>query len=482
MVAMRWSVRGIGFLSTIILARLLAPEDFGIVAMAMVVVGLLQVVMWTGVDLALIRDANATREHYDTAWTIRLIQALFLAALLLIVAPFTETYFHEPRTVGVIQALALSAFFGSVENIGTVAFRKELDFAKDFRYGVYKKLISFVIVVISAFVLRDYRALVVGMIASAMAEAVLSFTMHPYRPRLCLTKIREIWSFSMWMLISRVGQFLNQKSDQFVIGGSFGTAFMGRYHMGYELGTLFTTEIVMPIGRAMFPHFSLVQNDPKQLKDIVINTLGAVAIVCISISVGLAVVAEDFVAVVLGNKWMEVIPLIQWLALYGGVAGMSIAMETTLLVTNNARLSALESWSQLLVLVPVLIFAASFGDIVRVAEYRTGVAVVFLPVMFYLITRVVPVRFGELLLQLWRPVLAAVAMAFVVRTLHADGISSPIIRLILDTLTGALTFLTALIAVWWLSGGKEGPEKTAIRLLSERIQVARKNRHAQHNR
>ena len=75
MVAMRWCMRGIGLISTVILARLLTPEDFGIVAMCMIVVGLLEAISYTGVDLALIRDSRTTRHHYDTAWTIQVLQA-----------------------------------------------------------------------------------------------------------------------------------------------------------------------------------------------------------------------------------------------------------------------------------------------------------------------------------------------------------------------------------------------------------------------
>jgi len=164
MVAMRWTVQGIGLISTMILARLLTPADFGIVAMGMLVVGLLEIFSSLGVDLALIRNQAAEPGHYNTAWTFRVFQCTFITVLLLIFAPFAADYFGDPRVTIVIQILSLSVFFDGFENIGVVAFRKDLDFSKEFRFGVYKKLLGFVITVPLAFTLKSYWALVAGVV------------------------------------------------------------------------------------------------------------------------------------------------------------------------------------------------------------------------------------------------------------------------------------------------------------------------------
>src|SRR5690349_1747934 len=122
MIAMRWSTRLLGLFSTLILVRLLTPDDFGVVAMAMVILGLLEVFTHTSVDLALIRDRDPSREHYDTAWTLEIVQAIGLAIALVVVAPWAARYFNDERVAPVIYALALRAVLGSFENIGVVAF------------------------------------------------------------------------------------------------------------------------------------------------------------------------------------------------------------------------------------------------------------------------------------------------------------------------------------------------------------------------
>ena len=156
---MRWATRALGLVSTIVLARLLAPEDFGVVAMAMVVVGFLEVFTQTGVDLALIRDANATREHYDTAWTFEILQGAGLALALLAAAPFATRYFGDARVLTVMQLLSLRAFIGGFENIGVVAFRRDMNFDREFWFGVFKKLCMVALTIGAAFVFRSYWAL-----------------------------------------------------------------------------------------------------------------------------------------------------------------------------------------------------------------------------------------------------------------------------------------------------------------------------------
>ncbi len=139
------------------------PEDFGIIAMAMIVVGLVEVFSYLGVDLALIQRKEPTRDYYDTAWTINILQGALLTIFLLLVAPLIGSFFNEPRVVPVVQVLAFRALAVGFENIGTVAFRKELDFAKDFRFGVLKKLLTFTVTVSLALWLQNYWAIVAGL-------------------------------------------------------------------------------------------------------------------------------------------------------------------------------------------------------------------------------------------------------------------------------------------------------------------------------
>jgi lipopolysaccharide exporter len=129
MIAARWSMRGIGLISTIILARLLEPTDFGVVAMAMVAVGFIRVFSEAGQDLAVIRHPNPTAEHFDTAWTMSVCAGFIVALVLVAIAPLAGWYYHEPRVVPVIRFIAIVPLVEGFINVGTVAgFQRALSF------------------------------------------------------------------------------------------------------------------------------------------------------------------------------------------------------------------------------------------------------------------------------------------------------------------------------------------------------------------
>ena len=156
MVAMRMGIRGIGLVNTLVLARLLTPSDFGIVAMAMLLVSFIEVFAETGQQSALIRHPNPQRAHYDTAWTMSLLINSALCLIILAASKYSVLYFHDERIVPVIQFLAFRVFVGGFLNIGVVNFRRDLDFAREFRFGVFKKVLTLVATITMAFAWRDY--------------------------------------------------------------------------------------------------------------------------------------------------------------------------------------------------------------------------------------------------------------------------------------------------------------------------------------
>ena len=253
MVALRWTLRGIGLVNTFILARLLTPEDFGLVAMATLIIGLVEVFGQTGQILALIRHPNPTREHFDTVWTVSIIIGAAITLVLWLLAPQAALFFHEPRAVGIIQILALRALIGGFENIGVVAFRKDLQFSKEYSYQVAQRVINFVFTIGIAFWLRSYWALAIGILGGRVITVVISYLIHPYRPRFCLTKTVEIWSFSVWMLLVHVAQFLQDKVDEFVVGNMTSPEIMGNYNVAADAATAPTIELVLPTTRGCSP-------------------------------------------------------------------------------------------------------------------------------------------------------------------------------------------------------------------------------------
>jgi len=464
MIGARWAMRLIGLISVAILARLLMPADFGVVAMALVIAGLLDTAAYAGVDLALIRAKDDTREYRDSAWTIQLVQGIVIAILLLLVAPFAAGYYHEPRVASILIWLSAKSAIEGFQNIGVVAFQKELDFAKQFRFSVYSRVLNLVVTVAAAFFFRNYLALVIGMVSGGLISVGLSYAMHPYRPRISLARARQLWSFSNWLLVSRIGSFLSRKSDQFLIGGVVGATALGGYHVGGELATMPTAELVMPMRRALFATLSRLQSDPTAFRSAVLQSFSTLAILSVSIGFGLMITAGEIVPILLGAQWQSAIPLVRWLAVYGALTGVALVLEVPIWVNGKTQVSAIQAWLELVLLVPLILYSVDHYGIEGVAISRAVVAAIMLPLMFYLASRVCPVKMRDLLGAVWRPLAAG---AFMVGGMMLPWEYSSVLWVVLATkiALGAALYLVGLLGLWLLSGRPPGIEAAVIRHL-----------------
>ena len=166
--------RSIALVSTLILVRLLAPEDFGVIAMAMVFVQGLELLTAFGFDIVLIQKQETTRVHYDTAWTFKICFGALSATLLLLIAPFAADFYMKPELTLIIRALALGFLIRSFENIAIVDFRKFMQFNKDFYLRLSVKAVGFMVTIPLAFQLRSYWALIFGVLATNLATNMAS--------------------------------------------------------------------------------------------------------------------------------------------------------------------------------------------------------------------------------------------------------------------------------------------------------------------
>jgi O-antigen/teichoic acid export membrane protein len=465
MIGARWAMRLIGLVNTMILARLLAPSDFGLIAMVMLAYGLLETISYAGVDLALMRGNADSREHYDTAWTVQILQGAFITVLMLLSAPLVAAYFKEPRALLVILLVAPRALLDGMQNIGIVAFRKELDFAKEFRYTLYNRLLNFVIVIGAAFWFRNYWALVLGSLASSVIGLGLSYAMHPFRPRLSLARAKDIWSFSQWLMISRIGSYLSRKCDEFIVGGYAGTAAMGNYHVGSDLATLPSNELVMPIRRAMFPSLSKIADRPSEFATAVLASFSAIAAMCLFVSATLLVVASEFVLVMLGAKWVDAIPLVRWFAVFGAFSSLVLVLEVPLWVSGKTNLSAVQTWLEFAAMVPLSWLAVHHYGVEGAAATRAGVSIAMVPLMMLLTVRAGSLGFLQLCGALVRPLAAAVVMVLAVEAVPFAGLGPVVVVLAAKLVLCIALYPVSLWLLWIGFGRPAGFETTALHQL-----------------
>ncbi len=215
MIASRFGLRGLGFINTIILARILTPEDFGLVSLAMLSAGLIMLFSDISLESAILRRQKVSNNLIDTAWTISIIIGLVLSAIIFATAPLAAFYFNEPRIEPIMQLIAILPTLNAFNNIGFVLYSKELEFNKVFMRSLISKLLGVSASIAIAFCLKNYWALAFGMLTQSLITTVLSYLLHPYRPKFCLSAAKELRSDSINYLSKNISTFLKMKADEF---------------------------------------------------------------------------------------------------------------------------------------------------------------------------------------------------------------------------------------------------------------------------
>ncbi|WP_206668724.1 oligosaccharide flippase family protein [Lacisediminimonas profundi] len=472
MVAMRWSDRLLGLLSTLVLARLLAPEDFGVIALASVVIELIDVLLDMGVATTLVQNLRATRRDYHAAWTLRLIQFVIGAVLVAACAPLAANYFHDPRIGPVMQVLAVATLISGFENIGIVAFQKNMQFGMDFRFFFYKRVISVAVTLAAAVVLQSYWALVIGTIVLRISGVALSYAMHPMRPRLDFSGIRAILSFSMWNVMRSIGAHLNENADRLIVGRRVSTGMMGQYSMASDIAALPSTELLMPIGRVLLPAFVKEKEDPARLRETFLLALGIQALVGIPAGAGLALVAPELVAAMLGDRWKAAIPFVQIMGVINVATAISASGACLLLAIGRPKVVAINAWLQVLLFLACAVWLIPHEGAVGVALLRLAVAGLGLASFVFLLVRELPaLRLMDLVDAVWRPCIGAALMWLALSMLPLPGGMPVVLQLLWKVVLGAGVFIAAILALWLLSGRGDGPESYLLGKVREWLRL-----------
>ncbi|NLZ53193.1 MAG: lipopolysaccharide biosynthesis protein [Thermoanaerobacteraceae bacterium] len=315
----------LGVIRLIILARILSPNNFGLMGIALLAMSALETFSQTGFAQALIQKKEKTEEYLDAAWTFMLIRNIALFAILFLGAPYIAYFFEAPEASLLMRVIGISLLFGSsggiggFANIGILYFQKELEFNKQFIYRSTGTLADFVVAVSSAIILKSVWALVFGLLAGNIVRFFVGYLIHPYRPRLNFDfdKARELFGFGKWILGSSILVFLLNQGDDILVGKLLGATMLGFYQMAYRISNMPATEITHVISQVTFPAYSKLQDNIPKLREAYLKTLQLTAFISIPLAGGIFILAPDFTKIFLGEQWMPMVPAMRALAIWG---------------------------------------------------------------------------------------------------------------------------------------------------------------------
>jgi O-antigen/teichoic acid export membrane protein len=308
--------RSLGLISTLILARLLVPEDFGIVAMVAIALQFFETLADAGNKHYIIQKNEVTDQDLNTAWTMNLGIKIVMAVLIMFAAPWISTYFEMPELTAALSIAALAMPIGALRNPILMLMAREMNYRPVFVLSIWQKALSFTVVVIFAFIHPSYWAIITGDLVAACVMAAGSYLIHVYRPKLTLQKMSLQWHFSKWLILRGVVGFTRSQIDSLIVGKLFGTGQLGGYHLIRELATFPAVSVIIPGSEPLQAAIAERKNQPEELAYRIRLSLFMMIILLTPITVFMAAYSELIVNVVLGPQWADFEGLLRPFALF----------------------------------------------------------------------------------------------------------------------------------------------------------------------
>lgn len=322
--AMMWkSVQMVGtklifFVRLFILARLLSPADFGLMAVAMVAIDVLVSVTNFGMVPALVQQKEAQTSHYHAAWSVGLVRALTISLVVFFGAPVIAIIVGEPEVVDLVRILAFLPTIDALASIGLVELMRKLAFRELAIVDMTKTLLNMVISIVLAPSLGVW-ALVAGSLAGSMTYTTVSYILAPYRPHLTLNwgKMRPLMRYGRWIFITSLVAVAGSAVLRVVVSRQLGPVELGLYFLAAKLAFLPTEVASDVMGAVTFPLYARLQNETEQVAQLFRANLLTLSALLVPIFTLIAVLAPALVTHVLGERWKGTEQIIQLLAIIG---------------------------------------------------------------------------------------------------------------------------------------------------------------------
>lgn len=429
-----------------VLARLLTPEEFGIVGFATLVVAYLAVLKDLGMGAALIQRRERVTEATETVYAMNLILGAVLTVLTILAAPFVAAFFREPLVTPLLRVLSFTFVLESLGSLPLVLLRRDLAFRRKLVPDVGRSLVKGIVSIGAAATGFGVWALVWGQLAGVVASVVLAWAVvgaRP-RPRIHRDQLRSLTRFGGPLIITDVEFAIWSNLDYVVIGRQLGDVALGVYTLAYRLPELLIQSVWRVLAGALFPVFSRMQSDPHTLRNAFLASIRYTQVLIVPMCVGMYITAEPAVMFLFGPQWSEAVPVLRVLAIFSlaGSVGVNIGDVYKALGKTGvlARLATLE----LVILVPALLFGARHG-IVGVAWAHAVVATIDTLIRLSVANRMVGTTFADIWRQLAPSLVAGAWLAAAaVPVLWWTAAAGPAVSLLATTAAGGVAYLAAL--------------------------------------
>lgn len=389
--------RGLNVLSAIILARLMAPKEFGLMAVIMAIIAFSQGTTQTGFESALIQKQERPDDFLNTTWTFELLRHLILFLIIFLAAPFLASFFNDPSAVTILRVTSMILVFQSLRNIGVVYFRKNLDFKNQFLFEIVPMIANICVVIPLAFFLKNVWALVWASLATSIVTCCISYIMHPYRPRVDfnIRRASNLFTFGKWILGESILGMIREQGITMFVGKFLGIQTLGFFNRAVVFSSMILQQIILIVWKVGYPAYSQLQYHPERFKQVFLKTLQLLTFIGIPMAGGLFVLSYDFVHLFLTDKWLNIVPLMQILCLQAMFNIINTPAEITFQASGNPGIGTkISTFGVIILAITVYPLTVYYGVTGTVISLFLSVFITS-PIVWYMSMKIIRCSFPE---------------------------------------------------------------------------------------
>jgi PST family polysaccharide transporter len=436
------------FTLSVVLARLLTPQDFGLIGMILVFTGFAQLLSDLGLGPALIQKIETDSLLLSTVFWINISAGICLTIVFAAFSPLFATLYHQPQLQSVSFVISTIFLISSLNVVQNALLQKKLDFKNLAKVEITATLISGILAIALAVSGAGVWSLVWQTIAYASVSAAIMWLITDWKPLYAFSwkKLNTLMGFGTNLMGFNIFNYLVRNMDNFLVGKYLGTAPLGIYARAYGLMLLPLAQVSTMVSRVAFPAMASIQGDIPRLRNLFLSANRIIGLVAFPIMAGLFAVADHFIIVVYGEKWIAVTPVLRILCITGIL--QPIGTTVGCIYTSLGRTDIMMKWGLFSGIIYILSFIIGlhWGIIGVAASYTiAGYCILQYPA-WRIPGRLINLTFREMFLNITPPLLCSFVMVLCLwgLGLAMHRVVSPLASLVIEIAMGAIVYISLL--------------------------------------
>ena len=389
--------RLIGLVSTLILARILTPADFAMIAIIAIVLHLFDILSHTGSEQYIVQKFEVFDDDLNTAWTLDILLKTLMCLLLIVIAPLIASFFDQTHLSFAIQVASVTLIINALKNPGLLLLKRNLDYKKVFYLSLVQRIASFVTVIFVALTWQSYWAFVIADIVGALVFTLGAYKIQAFRPAFSLFKVSEQWLFSKWLLGKSIVGYLRSQIDTVLVAKFFTTTQLGNYHMARDMAMLPGYNILGPAIEPLLADFKDYKHNPIKLGYRVSKVLCIVSFIVVPITTYMAFYPALIIDVLLGSQWLIAGEILGVMSLLFFYYCFLLVIESALTAVGKVKAIFMFDIASLVVIVGTLLtYLQMYDDLNNMLWLRVLIGLASTLLIAIALHTIVPLKFMQI--------------------------------------------------------------------------------------